>query len=52
MVQKMPMVTEPAQTKLTETPLEPIDPLDTKIVQSLVSLFLFFLILYNKSFFD
>jgi len=39
MVQKMPMVTEPAQTKLTETPLELIGPLDTKVVQCLVSLF-------------
>jgi hypothetical protein len=33
----MPMVTEPAQTNLTETPLEPIGPLDTKVVQCLVS---------------
>ncbi|CAF2140141.1 unnamed protein product [Rotaria magnacalcarata] len=31
----MPMVTEPAQTKLTESPLESIGPLDTKVVQSL-----------------
>ncbi|CAF1665025.1 unnamed protein product, partial [Adineta ricciae] len=31
----MPMITEPAQTKLTETPLESIDPLDTKVVQCL-----------------
>ncbi|CAF0932594.1 unnamed protein product [Adineta steineri] len=31
----MPMVTESAQTKLTETPLEPIGPLDTKVVQCL-----------------
>jgi hypothetical protein len=37
MVQNMPMITEPAQTKLTETPLEPIGPLDTKVVQNLVS---------------
>jgi histone acetyltransferase HTATIP len=35
MVQNMPMITEPAQTKLTETPLEPIGPLDTKVVQNL-----------------
>ncbi len=35
----MPMVTESAQTKLTETPLEPIGPLDTKVVQCLVSYF-------------
>ncbi|UJR34073.1 hypothetical protein I4U23_021483 [Adineta vaga] len=31
----MPMVTEPAQTKLTDTPLEPIGVLDTKVVQCL-----------------
>ncbi|CAF1320486.1 unnamed protein product [Adineta steineri] len=35
MVQKMPIVTEPVQTKLTETPLEPIGPLDTKVMQYL-----------------
>ncbi|CAF4486130.1 unnamed protein product [Rotaria socialis] len=35
MVQKMPMVTESAQTKLTESPLESIGSLDTKVVQSL-----------------
>lgn len=35
MVQKMPMVTEPVQTTLTETPLESIGPLDTKVVQPL-----------------
>ncbi|CAF0946939.1 unnamed protein product [Adineta ricciae] len=29
------MVTEPAPTKLTDTPLEPIGPLDTKVVQCL-----------------
>lgn len=32
----MPMVTEPVQSKLTETPLEPIGSLDTKVVQNLV----------------
>lgn len=37
MVQKMPIVTEPVQTKLTETPLEPIGPLDTKVSPCLVS---------------
>lgn len=31
----MPMVTEPVQSKLTETPLEPIGSLDTKVVQNL-----------------
>ncbi|CAF4242639.1 unnamed protein product, partial [Adineta steineri] len=35
MVQKMPIVTEPVQNKLTETPLEPIGPLDTKVMQYL-----------------
>ncbi len=45
----MPMVTEPAQTKLTETPLELIGPLDTKTVQCLVSLFTCNS-LYNSSF--
>ena len=37
----MPMVTEPVQTKITDTPLEPIGPLDTKVVQCLVSSRLF-----------
>ena len=37
MVQQIPMATEPVPTKLTETSLEPIGPLGTKVVQSLVS---------------
>lgn len=39
MVQIMSIINETAQTKLTEMPLESIDPLDTKVVQCLVSLF-------------
>ena len=33
----MPIVTEPVETKLTETPLESLGPLETKVVQCLVS---------------
>lgn len=32
----MPIVTEPAQNKLTETPLEPIGPLEAKAAQCIV----------------
>lgn len=34
----MPMVTEPALSKLTETPLESVGPLDTKVLQPIVRL--------------